>query len=123
MQHRNIFLHSSSRGELLLTVALWRFEFLKEHLLQREAWLRPDERGEAIVSSEKLKRAVDVLVQATEHTLCGIDFIVEQDTEKLYVLDFNNFPGFTGVDNFMGELTDLIVRESGVELPNGVQPS
>ncbi|XP_003747276.1 inositol-tetrakisphosphate 1-kinase [Galendromus occidentalis] len=95
----------------------------KSPLTDREAWLRPDERGDALVSSDRLKRAVDVLVRATKHTLCGIDFILEQDTGKLYVLDFNNFPGFTGVDDIIGELTRLILHEAGITFSNGNQSS
>ncbi|OQR73164.1 inositol-tetrakisphosphate 1-kinase-like [Tropilaelaps mercedesae] len=91
-------------------------------LTDREAWLRPDERGDAVVFSSRLVRAVEAVWRATRQTLCGIDFIVEEETGWLYVIDVNNFPGYSGMENFLWELTQLI-RSTAMQASTEAEPT
>ncbi|XP_022646207.1 inositol-tetrakisphosphate 1-kinase-like isoform X2 [Varroa destructor] len=81
-------------------------------LIDREAWHRPDKRGDSVGFSGRLARAVEAVRQSTKQTLCGIDVIVEEQTGRLYVIDVNNFPGYSGMENFMSEFIRLITASA-----------
>lgn len=76
---------------------------------QKETWLRPDGRGDSVNFTERMARVVEAIRGATGQTLCGIDVIAEEGTDQLFVIDVNNFPGYSGMDNFLYEFSQLLI--------------
>lgn len=58
--------------------------------------------------NERLDKIVNIFSEKLGLTFYGIDIIIENDSSRYAIIDMNTFPGYDGVENFLGIFRDVV---------------